>query len=110
MAILNIHINKKIIIKHIVDTSHVSVSFASHYVHEKTTMLGFYNLNSTHICLMLDRINDANTKTFKNKTIEEKVCYCLTHEEIHHWLNENIDSLACWKFDSIAFKFMEGMI
>lgn len=109
MAITDIHINKKIIIKHIVDTSHVSVSFASHYVHEKIAMLGFYNLNSTHICLMLDRINNTCGNIFKNKTMEEKVCYCLTHEEIHHWLNENIDSLTCWKFDNIAYKFMEDM-
>jgi hypothetical protein len=109
MAITDIHINKKIIIKHIVDTSHVSVSFASHYVHDKVAMLGFYNLNSTHICLMLDRINNTFSSIFKNKTMEEKVCYCLTHEEIHHWLNENIDSLTCWKFDNIAYKFMEDM-
>lgn len=58
---------------------------------------------------MLDRINNTCSNIFKNKSIEEKVCYCLTHEEIHHWLNENIDSTICWKFDNIAFKFMEGM-
>jgi hypothetical protein len=109
MAITNIHINKKIIIKHLVDTIHVSVSFANHYVHDKTTMLGFYNLNSTHICLMLDRIADTLSIAFKHKSMEEKVCYCLTHEEIHHWLNENIDSLTCLKFDSMAYDFMEGM-
>lgn len=109
MAITNIHINKKKIIEHIIDTSNVTVYFALKYVNTKKDMLGFYNMNSTHICLFLDRINDAKGKMFKNKTIEEKVCYCLVHEEIHHWLNENISSKACWEFDSIAFKFMEGM-
>ena len=108
MAIIDIHINKKKIIDHILDTSNVSIKFAIDYVNNKKNMLGFYNMNSTHICLMLDRINETKG-IFGNKTLEEKVCCCLIHEEIHHWLNENIDSGACWAFDSIAYKFMEGM-
>jgi len=109
MAITDIHVNKKKIIDHIIDTSNVSVNFAIDYVNNKKDMLGFYNMNSRHICLFLDRINNTKGKLFKNKTLEKKVCYCLTHEEIHHWLNENIGSGACWAFDSIAYKFMEGM-
>lgn len=108
MAIIDIHINKKKIIQDILDSSGVSVDIASDYVCGKKSMLGFYNLNSQHISLMLDRIATAGC-VFNHKTMEERVCYCLTHEEIHHWLNENVGSLACWNFDNIAIKFMEGM-
>lgn len=109
MAITDIHINKNIIIKHVVDTSNVSVEFAQDYVNNKLDMLGFYNMNSRHICLILDRINNANGNIFTYDKIEKKICYCLTHEEIHHWLNENIGSSACWNFDNISRKFMAGM-
>jgi hypothetical protein len=58
---------------------------------------------------MLDRINSCE-KYFESDDMAKRVCYCLTHEEIHHWLDENEDAIACWKFDNIAKKFMEGMI
>lgn len=76
---------------------------------------GGYNLIDNYIVLNLPLIKQAIINKDKcpfflaNKTIEQAVCYILTHEEIHAWLNENIGPFVSTKFDNIAEKFMEGM-
>ena len=45
----------------------------------------------------------------KGKKLEQVVCLTLTHEEIHDWLNKNIDIETSIAFDKIAEKFMEDM-
>lgn len=75
--------------------------------------LAFYAMRTRSICLYLQKTFMAD-KLFdgvnaQKKNFEERLCYILTHEEIHHWLCNNVGMMASTKFDNIAFKFMKEM-
>lgn len=71
------------------------------------TVLGFYSTKTHEICVYLDRIIDTCLK--REKSFEERLCYILTHEEIHHWLTGNEDQIITTQFDNIASEFMKDM-
>jgi len=109
MAMTDIHIHKKIILKYVLNCNHgYHVYLAALNFIQNENLLGFYTKNTDVVCLLLGKINEAKD-FFSYKEIEKKVCYCLTHEEIHKWLYDNISDEACLKFDNISIKFMEGM-
>ena len=73
---------------------------------------GGYDHIIRHIVLNLaliakDVLN--NEKWVNGKSIEQCVCFAITHEELHHWLSENEGLNASIAFDTIAERFMGGM-
>ena len=114
MAIVKIHVAKKEIIRSLMNGNGANVNNVdAMYDRVKSHSLGFYALATKEICLYLDKIANASILFdgigAKEKTLEERVCYVITHEEIHDWLSENEGDRASRSFDNIAFKFMEEM-
>jgi hypothetical protein len=114
MAIVKIHIAKKEIMRSLMNGNGANVNNVDAvYDRVKSRTLGFYALVTKEICLYLDKIADASILfdgvAAKEKTLEERVCYVITHEEIHHWLSKNEGEQTSRSFDRIAFKFMEEM-
>jgi len=114
MAIVKIHITKKEIMKCLTNGNGAREdNVDAIYNRVKAKTLGFYALTTKEICLYLDKIaSDVilfDGIAAREKTLEERVCYVITHEEIHNWLSENEGEHASRSFDNIAFKFMEEM-
>lgn len=110
MAITKIHIAKKNIMRCLVNNGANVNNVDAVYDRVKSRTLGFYALVTKEICLYFDKIADDsilfNGVVAKKKTLEERVCYVLTHEEIHNWLSNNEGEQTSRSFDFIAFKFM----
>jgi hypothetical protein len=114
MAIVKIHITKKEIMKCLTNGNGAREdNVDAIYNRVKSKTLGFYALQTKEICLYLDKIADASILfdgvVAKEKTLEERVCYVITHEEIHNWLLENEGEHASRSFDNIAFRYMKEM-
>jgi len=114
MAITKIHITKSAIIKCLMDGNGANKdNVDAHYNRIKAKTLGFYALTTKEICLYLDKIASDiilfDGVAAREKTLEERVCYVLTHEEIHHWLNKYEGENASRLFDNIAFRYMKEM-
>ena len=104
MAIVDIHITEQKIIDCIIMNTDIDKTAAIRYFH-KEKVLGFYASITKSICIYMDRVMRLTQK----KTLEEKLAYIITHEEIHHWLHENFDLHVSNMFDNIAFSFMKEM-
>jgi hypothetical protein len=74
------------------------------------TSFAIYSMQSHSIFLNLEQLSKKDEKFYepiKSKTLEERICFCLTHEEVHHWLLENEGCFPCIQFDNIARSFMK---
>jgi hypothetical protein len=78
------------------------------YVVYLDRMLGGYCKKDNSIFLNLPALFEYAEA--KKRDPLKMLCYVLTHEEVHHWIEAEEDHLTSIKFDNIARKMMREQI